>query len=66
MTDTIKLPAAQYLRMSTEHQQYSLDNQSDAIAKYAARASFRGCVRNETVNRCLVTPPFPSQTEGIQ
>lgn len=27
--------AAQYLRMSTEHQQYSSVNQSDAIAKYA-------------------------------
>jgi DNA invertase Pin-like site-specific DNA recombinase len=27
--------AAQYLRMSTDHQQYSLDNQADAIAKYA-------------------------------
>ena len=36
MTDA-KLPvlAAQYLRMSTEHQQYSLDNQSAAIQKYA-------------------------------
>jgi DNA invertase Pin-like site-specific DNA recombinase len=30
-----RLPAAQYLRMSTEHQQYSLDNQADAIRKYA-------------------------------
>jgi hypothetical protein len=29
------LPAAQYLRMSTEHQQYSLQNQSAAIRKYA-------------------------------
>ena len=27
--------AAQYLRMSTEHQQYSADNQADAIARYA-------------------------------
>jgi DNA invertase Pin-like site-specific DNA recombinase len=27
--------AAQYLRMSTEHQQYSLDNQSVAIVRYA-------------------------------
>lgn len=30
------VPAAQYLRMSTEHQQYSLENQSTAIAKYAS------------------------------
>ena len=28
-------PAAQYLRMSTEHQQYSLENQSAAIRRYA-------------------------------
>ena len=27
--------AAQYLRMSTEHQRYSTENQSDAIAHYA-------------------------------
>lgn len=27
--------AAGYVRMSTEHQQYSIDNQSDVIAKYA-------------------------------
>jgi predicted site-specific integrase-resolvase len=33
MTDLI--PAAQYVRMSTEHQQYSLQNQSAAIQKYA-------------------------------
>src|SRR5258708_37749870 len=29
------VPAAQYLRMSTEHQQYSIENQSTAIRKYA-------------------------------
>ncbi|MER9602783.1 recombinase family protein [Mesorhizobium sp. M0243] len=29
------IPAAQYLRMSTEHQRYSLDNQSAGIAAYA-------------------------------
>ena len=27
--------AAQYLRMSTDHQKYSIDNQQDAILKYA-------------------------------
>ncbi|PNU02364.1 recombinase family protein [Novosphingobium guangzhouense] len=31
--------AAQYVRMSTEHQQYSTDNQAEAIARYA---EFRG------------------------
>ncbi len=29
--------AAQYVRMSTEHQKYSTENQADAIAQYAAR-----------------------------
>ena len=34
------VPAAQYLRMSTENQQYSLQNQADAIAKYALERGF--------------------------
>jgi DNA invertase Pin-like site-specific DNA recombinase len=34
------VPAAQYLRMSTDHQQYSLDNQADTIARYAADHGF--------------------------
>jgi len=29
--------AAQYVRMSTDHQQYSTLNQADAIAAYAAQ-----------------------------
>ena len=29
--------AAQYVRMSTEHQKYSTENQAEAIAAYAAR-----------------------------
>jgi DNA invertase Pin-like site-specific DNA recombinase len=33
-------PAAQYVRMSTEHQRYSTENQTDAIAQYAARQGF--------------------------
>jgi len=32
--------AAQYLRMSTEHQQYSLDNQSSAIGIYASEKAY--------------------------
>jgi len=31
-----RLPVAQYVRMSTEHQRYSTDNQMEAIAEYAA------------------------------
>ena len=34
------IPAAQYLRMSTEHQQYSLANQAAAIANYAEKNGF--------------------------
>ena len=40
MTTEELIPAAQYLRMSTEHQQYSLENQSAAIQKYAELHSF--------------------------
>lgn len=32
--------AAQYVRMSTEHQQYSTDNQAEAIARYAAKRGY--------------------------
>jgi len=35
------IPAAQYLRMSTEHQRYSLENQSTAIQKYAESNDFK-------------------------
>jgi len=35
------VPAAQYLRMSTDQQQYSLANQSAAIAKYAGGNGFQ-------------------------
>src|SRR6202167_4844823 len=35
------IPAAQYLRMSTEHQQYSTENQSSAIQKYAESHNFK-------------------------
>ena len=34
------IPVAQYLRMSTEHQQYSFDNQAAAIQKYAESRGF--------------------------
>ncbi len=33
-------PAAEYLRMSTEHQKYSLDNQATAIRQYAILQGF--------------------------
>jgi DNA invertase Pin-like site-specific DNA recombinase len=34
------VPAAQYIRMSTEHQQYSTANQQDVIRDYAERRGF--------------------------
>ena len=35
------LPVAQYVRMSTEHQRYSTENQAEAIADYAAAHGMR-------------------------
>ena len=32
-----RVPAAQYIRMSTEHQQYSTENQADVVRDYAAK-----------------------------
>jgi DNA invertase Pin-like site-specific DNA recombinase len=37
MSATLLIPAAQYLRMSTEHQQYSLENQKAVICEYASK-----------------------------
>jgi DNA invertase Pin-like site-specific DNA recombinase len=36
----MSVPAAQYVRMSTEHQQYSLENQAAAIKRYADQHHF--------------------------
>lgn len=33
--------AAQYVRMSTEHQQYSTENQADKIVEYAQRRNIQ-------------------------
>lgn len=38
--DPPKLRAAEYVRMSTEHQQYSTDNQSEAIRRYADQRGY--------------------------
>jgi DNA invertase Pin-like site-specific DNA recombinase len=40
MADRLLVPAAQYLRMSTEHQQYSLQNQSTAVRYYSDAQGF--------------------------
>lgn len=39
-TDGPPIRAAQYVRMSTEHQKYSTENQAEIIAQYAARRGF--------------------------
>jgi len=39
-TEPPKIRAAQYVRMSTEHQQYSTDNQSTAIDRYAEQRGY--------------------------
>ena len=36
-TESAAMRAAEYVRMSTEHQKYSTENQSDAIREYAER-----------------------------
>ena len=33
-------PAVQYIRMSTEHQQYSTKNQADTVRQYAEKRGF--------------------------
>ena len=40
LSTALRVPAAQYLRMSTEHQRYSLENQRIAISEYAEMRGF--------------------------
>jgi DNA invertase Pin-like site-specific DNA recombinase len=40
MTVNLSIPAAQYLRMSTEHQQYSTENQARSFEQYARSHGF--------------------------
>jgi DNA invertase Pin-like site-specific DNA recombinase len=40
LSTAVPIPSAQYLRRSTEHQQYSLDNQQAAIGRYADQHGF--------------------------
>lgn len=39
-TERPRMRAAQYVRMSTEHQKYSTDNQADEILRYAERRGY--------------------------
>ncbi|RUU82750.1 recombinase family protein [Mesorhizobium sp. M7A.F.Ca.MR.362.00.0.0] len=40
LSTALRVPAAQYIRMSTEHQRYSLENQITAIEEYAEARGF--------------------------
>ncbi|MGT2465182.1 recombinase family protein [Mesorhizobium atlanticum] len=40
LSSVVRIAAAQYIRMSTEHQRYSLENQVAAIAEYAEARGF--------------------------
>jgi DNA invertase Pin-like site-specific DNA recombinase len=51
MDDVRLIPAAQYLRMSTEHQQYSLVGQESAIKRYSEEHGFT-VVRKLKAGRC--------------
>lgn len=39
--DATEVRAAEYVRMSTEHQKYSTENQGDIIHTYAARKGYQ-------------------------
>jgi len=55
MTAMPPVPAAQYLRMSTDQQRYSIQHQSAAIAHYAAAAGFEIVKSYEDAGRSGVT-----------
>ena len=40
MKQAVVVRAAEYVRMSTEHQKYSTENQSDRIRRYAEQRGF--------------------------
>jgi DNA invertase Pin-like site-specific DNA recombinase len=63
MTANQLIPAAQYLRMSTEHQQYSLENQSTAIRTYAESHNF---VVVQTYSDAAKTGLVLSERAGLQ
>ena len=52
------VPSAQYLRMSTEHQQYSLENQCRRDSKYAETHGFHVLQTYTDAARSGVTPSY--------
>jgi predicted site-specific integrase-resolvase len=38
--ERVRVPSAEYVRMSTEHQKYSTDNQASAIRRYAEKRGY--------------------------
>jgi DNA invertase Pin-like site-specific DNA recombinase len=67
MTANLLISAAQYLRKSTEHQQYSLENQSAAIQRYAEAQGFE-VVRtySDPARRGLVLKHRPGLQQLLQ
>jgi hypothetical protein len=47
--------AAQYVRMSTEHQQYSTENQAEVIARYAAEHGMEIVAISAMILSCTTT-----------
>ena len=64
-SSTAAIPAAAYVRMSTEHQQYSTENQLDRIKEYTATPSSIGCAHDglevdpRSLLRCSVKVSLP-------
>jgi hypothetical protein len=46
--------AAQYVRMSTEHQKYSTENQAEAMRQYATRRGIEISAQNSAVESLLL------------
>jgi hypothetical protein len=66
MTDAnLLIPAAQYLRMSTEHQKYSPENQSTAISEIRRTSRIHGSsdILRSCQERALAQEP--ARTTGL-
>ena len=60
---SIRTPAAQYVRMSTEEQRYSIENQKQAIRQDADQHGFEVARTYEDVGKAV---SFSGQREGLR
>ena len=65
MSPITPIPAAQYLRMSSDHQQYSLRSQATAMQKYAAVHGFTLVQTYEAAGCRLVEPLYMSVEDEV-